>query len=172
MPCDSAAAVAMDALVVCVCIGGGAWSLEPAGAGACSGSASCAAGASAGAPAAVRVCTAGGGLSSGLSSGDAAGCAAAQPSDRASAAAQITNNPLIRKVRLKTLIHPFMILFADGQQMGKGDYTANWRRDTKVWGDCDESVAAQANLAYHSPTRSVSRARAGGFADAACRGFP
>lgn len=114
LPWDSAAAVAMDALVVCVCIGGGAWSLEPAGAAACSGSAGCSAGASVDAPAAVRVCTAGGGLSSGLSSGDAAGCAAAQPSDRASAVAQITNNSLTRKARLKTFIHPFMILFADG----------------------------------------------------------
>lgn len=113
LPWDSAAAVAIDALLVCVCIGGGAWSLERAGAAACSGSASCAAGASADAPAAVRVCTADGGLSSGL----AAGCdAAAQPSDRASAVAQITNNPLTRKARLKTFIHPFMISFADGQR--------------------------------------------------------
>ena len=124
VPWDSAAAVAMDALVVCVCSGGGAWSLEPAGAAARSGSAavsdsasdsvsaSCAAGASVEAPPAVRVCTAGGGLSSGLLSDDAAGDAAAQPSDRASAAAQINNMP-----RLKTLTHRFIILVAN---VGKG----------------------------------------------------
>ena len=61
---------------------------------------------------AVWVCTAGGGLSSGLSLDDAAGDAAAQPSDRASAAAQINNMP-----RLNTLTHTFIILVAD---VGKG----------------------------------------------------